>query len=346
MQHERAWMKVIQVGMGGMGRTWIETVRASSEVEFVGFVEVNDAIADAQAAQFGLDRAAVYPTLDAALNAVRADGVINVTPPQFHKAVSFTALDAGIPVLSEKPLAGTRADAQAIVERADATGVLHMVTQNYRYTIPAQTLKTVFDSGEMGAIGGVTIEFFKGPHFGGFREEMAYPLIIDMAIHHFDMLRFFLDSDPVSVYGQSWNPSWSWYRGDASASLSFAFGNGARVMYNGSWCATGRETTWNANWRFDCAEGVVTLIDDVVMVQKRTGVEQRPGFKHVANAPAEVVAPVERPYQTQAYLLHEFYLAVTTGIKPATTCQDNLKSLNMVFDAIESFETGNAIRMG
>src|SRR5436190_13760311 len=107
-------MKVIQVGIGGMGQVWLQTVLASQEVEFAGFVEVNDAIAEAQAARNGLDRAVIFPTLDEALASVQADGVINVTPPQFHRDISIRALEAGIPVMAEKPLAPTLAEAQDI----------------------------------------------------------------------------------------------------------------------------------------------------------------------------------------------------------------------------------------
>src|SRR5690606_23390301 len=124
-----------------------------------------------------------------------------------------------------------------------------------------------------------TVEFMRGPHFGGFREEMAYPLIIDMSIHHFDLMRFFLERDPVAVYGRSWNPPWSWYKGDASAAVTLEFDGNVVIAYNGSWCSQGREISWNANWRFECAEGVVFMQEDNVYVQ-RTGQE------------AELVEPV------------------------------------------------------
>lgn len=337
-------MKVIQVGMGGMGNAWLNTVLQSSEVEFAGFVEINDAIADEQAIKFKLDRQRIFKSLAEALQAVQAEGVINVTPPQFHKAVSFTALDAGIPVLSEKPLAGTLAEAQDIVEKANQTGVLHMITQNYRYHQPCHTLKMVLASGQIGKIGAATADFFKGPHFGGFREEMPYPLIIDMAIHHFDLMRFFLESDPLSVYGRSWNPPWSWYKGDASASVSLGFANGATVAYNASWCSQGQETPWNANWRFEGEKGVVTLKDDQVYMQEWIGLEDRPGYRHIQNSPLTLVPLVEMERTAQAYLLHEFYEAVTQGRPPATPCQDNIKSLGIVFDVIRSFETGAVVQ--
>lgn len=326
-------MKVIQVGIGGMGRVWLETVLAAApEVEFAGFVEVNEATVDAQVERFGLDRGLMYRTLPEALAAVHTDAVIDVTPPQFHRQVSITALEAGLPVLSEKPLAPTPTEAQAIVETANRTGVLHMVAQNYRYSAAAQTLKQMLARRVLGAIGAVSVDFFKGPHFGGFREEMAYPLIVDMAIHHFDLLRYFLESDPVSVYGQSWNPAWSWFRGDASAAVTMMFANGVHASYNGSWCATGRETSWNGEWRFDCQRGVVQLIDDAVWLYPLDGEPQR-------------VEQAALPLVTQARLLRDFYTAVTEGTTPATTCQDNIKSLNMVFNVVKSFETGAVISM-
>lgn len=326
-------MRVIQVGIGGMGNTWLKAVLAAPEVEYAGFVEVNESIAQIQVDRYGLDSSVVFASLEEALAAVDVDGVINVTPPRFHRQVSTSALRAGLPVLSEKPLADTLEAAREIVRVADETGVLHMVAQNYRYSVPAQTLKQVIDSGRMGRIGAVTVDFFKGPHFGGFREEMDYPLIIDMSIHHYDMMRFFLDSDPVSILGRSWNPAWSWYKGDASAVVSLAFANQTFVTYCGSWCSTGRETPWNGNWRLECERGVIALHGDQVTVQT-TGGEVEP-------VPAVAMARVAQPY-----LLHEFCQAVTEGVKPATTCQDNIRSLSIVFDTVRSFETRELVLSG
>lgn len=323
-------MKVIQVGIGGMGNAWLRAVQASPDVAYAGFVEVNPEVVTAQSAAYDLDPALIFPTLDDALANVEADGVINVTPPQFHRPISIAALEAGLPVLSEKPLADTHEAAQAIVDASEQTGVLHMVAQNYRYRSATQTLYAALHRGDLGPIGAATVDFFRGPHFGGFREEMAFPLIIDMSIHHFDLMRFFLGADTVQVHGRSWNPSWSWFEGDASAAVTLAFERGIVVSYNGSWCSQGRETTWNANWRFECAEGIIGMEDDVVFTQ-RTGEAAVP------------VPPVEMAREGQDYLLAEFRRAVATGAPPITTCQDNIKSLGIVFDVVQSFSTGTVV---
>ncbi len=117
-------MKVIQVGIGGMGNAWLRAVQASPHVEYAGFVEVNTATAAEQVAKNELDGSKVFASLEEALARVQADGVINVTPPQFHRQVSLTALEAGLPVLSEKPLADTLTAAQDIVDTANRTGIL------------------------------------------------------------------------------------------------------------------------------------------------------------------------------------------------------------------------------
>ncbi len=325
-------MKVVQVGIGGMGNVWLQTVLASKDVEFAGFVEVSDAVIETQVARYGLNQATIFSSLSEAIDALQPDAVIDVTPPQFHRSVSVTALEAGIPVLSEKPLAPTLAEAQAIVDTATRTGVLHMVAQNYRYSLAIQTLKRALDHATMGDIGAVTVEFFKGPHFGGFREEMDYPLIVDMSIHHFDMLRSLLGANAVSVFGHSWNPSWSWFKGDASASAIIEFENGVSASYTGSWCATGSETPWNGHWRFDCAKGVVTLVNDEVWVHP-----------HGDDVPPHQIEPQPLAHVAQSYLLDEFYRAVNGGASPATVCQDNIHSLGIVYNLVESFKTGRVV---
>jgi predicted dehydrogenase len=336
-------IKVIQLGIGGMGDLWLNVVRRCADVEYAGFVEVSDEIARQQIAKYDLDPALIFPSLEEALAKVSADAVINVTPPQFHLQTCSAALEAGLPVLCEKPLAHTRADAHALADKAASTGVLLMVAQNYRYSAVAAAVKSALESGELGAVSGVAVEFYKAPRLIGFREFMAHPLLIDMAIHHFDMLRYFLGADPVRVYAQTWNPPWSWYKGDACAIVTAVFASGAHVSYTGSWCAQGRETPWNAHWRFECERGILLIEQDQVYLQTVTGVEDRGGYYHTGYGNLMQIPLVDPPLQAQDYLLREFYEAVTTGKPPATSAQDNIHTIDFVFDAVDSADSGAPI---
>jgi predicted dehydrogenase len=317
-------VKVIQVGIGGAGGGWIQTVQSSSEVEFAGFVEVDEAIAARQASRHNLDPSLIFNSLDKALRAVSADAVIVVTPPQFHRDYSLQALEAGLPVLSEKPLADTLEAAQEIVAASVRTGKLHAVSQNYRYRAPTQTIKRLLSSGELGRIGSGTVEWSLGSHFGGYRERMPYPMLIDGSIHYFDLMRFFLQAEPVSVIGRTWNPPWSWYRTDASASIIVEFETGVLMTIWISWCA--RQSKEWSRWRFECETGVLTLEQEKVTVDRPSDEAPTP------------VKLIDMERENRAQTLYEFYEAVCLDRPYATNCQDNIKSLAMVFKAIEACE--------
>ncbi|BCW49728.1 hypothetical protein StoSoilB13_20700 [Arthrobacter sp. StoSoilB13] len=208
-------LRVVVVGAGGMGRAWLRTVEASPLVELVGIVDLDLATASEAAASLGRPDLPVGAGTAALASDVGAQAVINVTVPVAHHPVTTEALAAGLPVLGEKPVASTVAQGLSLAAAAELHGQLFMVSQSRRYNRQLFEAKRL--SGSLGPVGIVSAEFFKAPHFGGFRDAMDHPLLLDMAIHQFDMARFLLDADPVSVFCEEYNPSWSWYRGDAGA---------------------------------------------------------------------------------------------------------------------------------
>lgn len=332
-------MRLVQVGVRGMGNHWVGVGKRSAEVEVAGYVDVVPAHLEQLQQEHGVPAAACYADLGAALQAVRPDGVLCIVPPQFHRDVAVQALRAGCHVLTEKPLADTWERCREMAAEAQRAGRVLMVGQNYRYSRPVQTLRRILREGGLGAPGQVAVHFFKGPHFGGFRDQMPYPLVIDMSIHHFDMMRYILGADPVSVYARSWNPAWSWYKGDASATVLFEMrlpppaAQSVSVTYTGSWCANGAGTPWNGEWRVLCADGSAILRDDKVFVQRRDG------------QPWEEIPLDPLARGGQDHLLHEFVAAVREGRQPETSAEDNLRSIEMVFKTVESIEGGRTVDM-
>jgi predicted dehydrogenase len=218
--------------------------------------------------------------------------------------------------------------------------MLYMVSQSRRYDARLAAFRRLIVEAT-GALGILNSDFYIGAHFGGFRDEMASPLLLDMAIHTLDAARYLCDADPVSVYCDEFNPPWSWYKGNACATAVFEMAGGLRYTYRGSWCSEGRPTSWEAEWRAVGPHGTATWdgqgapVADVVVAG---------GGFHAQLEPRTVEVATDVPSGI-AGSLRDFLHALRTGATPMGECHDNIKSLAMVFGAIESAATGRRVRI-
>ena len=322
-------LRVVVVGAGGMGRAWLRTVEDSPLVELAGIVDLDLDAARAAAAAAGRPDLPIGTGTAALASDVGARAVINVTVPAAHHPVTTEALAAGLPVLGEKPVASTVVQGLSLAAAAELSGQLFMVSQSRRYNRHLFEAKRL--SSSLGSVGIVSAEFFKAPHFGGFRDAMDHPLLLDMAIHQFDMARFLLDADPVSVFCEEYNPAWSWYRGDAGASAIFEMTGGERFVFTGSWCSPGHETSWNASWRISGGNGTVLWDGDNEPTIESTG------------AAAGSPAGSPDPGQEIAGSLRDFVAALRTGSTPMGQVHRNIMSLAMVEAAVHSASTGTRV---
>jgi predicted dehydrogenase len=269
--------------------------------------------------------------------------VFDVTIPGAHESVVIEALRHGKHVLGEKPMSESLESARRMVAAAEKAGKIYAVTQNYRYQPAIRSLKAFLSTNAIGPVEETHADFYMGAHFGGFREEMAFPLLLDMSIHTFDAARFLTGANPVSVYCHAFNPRRSWYKGDGSAIAIFEMTDGIVFSYRGSWCNEGLNTPWNSTWRVLGSKGTVTW----------DGAE---GFKAQAvkpDSPATFnreqlnleVPMLAMPHTNHVALMHEFVAAVQGGKTPETICQDNIRSLAMVLAAVESAKTGKKVNV-
>ena len=252
-----ATYRALIVGAGGMGRTWGRNLQACEAVDIAGWVDIRPGAADAAAAELSLAGIHTGVDLTAALETLRPDFVVDVTIPEAHHAVTQAALAAGVPVLGEKPMATSMREARAMVAASEQAGKLYRVSQSRRYNAGAHALRRLITE-QTGPLGILNSDFYIGAHFGGFRDEMVSPLLLDMAIHTFDAARFLAAADPVAVYCEEFNPPWSWYQGAASATAIFEMTGGLRYTYRGSWCSEGRHTSWEGEWRAVGPRGTAT----------------------------------------------------------------------------------------
>ena len=333
-------MKALLVGAGGMGRTWGKNLRDCGDVELGGWVDIRPGVAAEAAEELGRPGIYTGDDLQRALAEVKPDFVVDVTVPEAHRDVTLTALAAGVPVLGEKPMAATMEHAREMVAASERAGRLYMVSQSRRYDPRLHAFRrlVVDHTGELGILNS---DFYIGAHFGGFRDEMDSPLVLDMAIHTLDAARYLSGADPVAVYCEEFNPPWSWYRGAACANALFEMTGGLRYTYRGSWCSEGRHTSWEGEWRAVGPRGTATWDGTGAPVAEiMTGA----GGFHAPTEP-RTVAVDDTMARGIGGSLRDFLHALRTGATPMGECHDNIKSLAMVFGAIESAATGRRVSL-
>lgn len=332
-------MKIIQIGVGGFGRYWLEQLVKFPGIDLAALVDIDEAGLDAAGERSGVPKKRQFSSLDDALTAVDADLLLCVTPPLLHKEHTTAAMRAGLDVIVEKPLALNMDDALAMAGVARETGRLMAVSQNYRYRPMTWTLNKQVQSGAIGELGQVRIDFYKGWYFdkSDFRRTMPDPLLADMAIHHFDLLRFISGLEATSVRGDSWNPPWSENEGDSSVNVTFTMNNGARFVYNASWVAQGDFDDWNGNWLLEGAKGSLRLSGNDCEWRVASG-------KYLTEEP-QLIRPSGPPIEGQAYVLADMMAARKEGRQPKTSVFDNLHSLAMVMAAREAVHSGETVEL-
>jgi predicted dehydrogenase len=337
-------LKIVQVGLGGWGWSWTDLVQSSPDWDLVAVVDIDEARLRSASEHFGLRDEQLHRTLASAVSACRPDACLVVVPPEVHAPVTIEAARLGLHCLVEKPIADTVRDAKAMIEAAANAGVHLVVNQNYRFRRAPRTVKRLVAQGLIGEIGSVNIQFQKAAHFGGgFREKMAHPLVVDMAIHHFDQLRGSLGFEPVEVTARSWNPKWSWFEGDACANAVLRSATGAVAVYSGSWVSQGWETTWDGDWRIQGGDGELHWANNAVALKPKSvftsvflsGAREADG--RLGFDLDEVIS------EDRLGSLAAFHAAIVTAVDAETSGADNLNTLATVLAVKTSIERGETV---
>jgi predicted dehydrogenase len=331
------------LGAGGMAAAWIRRFLPAfaDRLEVAGLVDVNGEALAASGDFLGLPASRRFANMAAAFAAVEADLCIVVIPPAFHREAVMHAVGRGLPILSEKPIADSWEAAVEIYSAVKAAGLKMQVVQNYRYNAPMLTMRRVLADGRVGNTNYIVARFAADYRVYGswgalFRHEIPHGLLVEGAVHHFDMLRNLSGGDCARIAGWDWNPPWSSSRGEFCALYTMGMTNGVHCTYEGSGTAAGEQNSWHdESYRAECAEGAVTVgRDHVVRLQRYTP---------AAGLVIQELPPVAAVYQGHTWIIDEFLTWLDGGPAPATTIDDNIKTTAMLFAAIEAARTNTVV---
>ena len=282
-----------------------------------------------------------YRVLEEALARVDCDAVLVASPPGTHHVVAKAALQAGKHVLCEKPLATTLQDAFDLVETADTAERILMVSQNYRYNAPFRAVQRLVMEGELGELASIRISCRRDTRTlfapDDFRYSMRHPYVLDMSIHHFDLIRAATGRDVRGVYARSWRVPDSEFVHDPAVAALLDLEGGVPVLYEGDWATFGPETSWNGEWEILGEAGRIIW----------SGSEEDRGTGEVVlerwGEEARLIEQRDLEYVEREATLQALRAAIEGGETPETVAADNVRSLAAMLGCVRSIESGEPV---
>jgi predicted dehydrogenase len=337
----RIW-QCLMIGAGGMAAYWLDRVLPTfwDRMQIVGLVDVNREVLDRAGDGLGVPPARRFTDMEEAFERVEADFCTIVIPPAFHRQAALLAAARGMHILSEKPIADTWEACVDVYRAVKRAGVKMAVIQNYRYEAPMLAFRQVLREGRLGRlnylVGRFAADYRKYRAWGAFRHDILHALLVEGAVHHFDMLRNLAGADCRYLSGWEWNPPWGQSKGEFNNLYVLEMANGVRAGYEGSGTAAGTQNTWHQeSYRAECEHGALAIgADRTVWISQHT-----PGQGlHTEEVPTPAVR-----LEGHHWLVNEFLDWLDGGPTPDTVIDENLRSVAMVFAAIGASRTNQVV---
>ena len=201
--------KLVLVGTGVRGTSmWGRSVAReyADEVEFVGLCDPNPGRL-AYAKEYMGVTCPTYTDFEKMMQEAEPDTVIVTTVDSTHHEYIVRGMELGCDIITEKPMTTDETKCQSIIDTQQSTGKDVIVTFNYRYSPHRQKMKELLMNGRIGKVTSVDFHWYLDIYHGAayFRrwhgkEKFGGSLFVHKATHHYDLLNWWLDSEPVEVF--------------------------------------------------------------------------------------------------------------------------------------------------
>jgi predicted dehydrogenase len=336
-------LRYMLIGTGGTGAHWcrftLPLLAQAGKAVCAAAVDSNpEALKQAQQ-YLNVPAEHCFTDIHEAFDRRRADFMIIAAPTHHHEKLIELALLYDLHVLCEAPLADTFAGCCRIYFKARRakTRKIALVTTS-RFDQDKHTLEQLVRGHQYGRLGYLvgrfTTNLRKRPAWGR-RHDMIDPLLIEGAVHHFELFRALCGGDARSVYAASWNPGWADYRGDTTALVTIEMRDGTHCSYEGSVASASTISgLGNEYLRAECEQGTLELDRRRIHLYRGDAWED----SRVASMPL-----AERPIWGNTWIVEQFCDWLRGGAKPANRLKEQIQTMAMVFAAVESAHTGRVV---
>ncbi len=324
-------IKVIQVGVGGFGATWQHALTTMPEVKVVALVDTDQKhLKDAaQVLSVAPDRC--FLSTDRTWADMEADVVIDSSPHLYHYENARLTFATNKHLIVVKPMSNEWHTGLAMVQEAAYRNLKMVVAQQLRFHPVILKIREMVQSGALGQVGFIQQDMFFGRDGYGGTFPQPQPVLLQAAIHHFDYLRWILDQDGVAVWADCWNAPWTDGDGKRSVHVNIEMSGGCRVSYRGL-ATMMKQTNWTCDWCIEGEKGLLTVVNDHIFFNDR----EIPVGWDDGTAISDLNLGV-----LNKIILEKFMRYLEQDEEPGFSGRNNLNSLEMVFGAICSYETGH-----
>lgn len=313
------------LGCGSFAAVFARSMRA-----IAGEVELYFASRDAERARDYAARfngAGAFGSYEVAVADARVDAVYVCTPHHLHREHAALAFRAGKHVLVEKPIAGTLADAEAMIADSESAGVKLMVAENFRFLPRVQEARRLIEAGRVGEVRLMQLHEQFPFRPGGWRSRKDLNgggVLIDGGIHKLSAVTY-LAGQPTELYAREVPSAQPGLEAEDGALVVTRGADGAVGLINHSWSVVPPNPH---SW--------VSISGSEASLYFEPG---RP-WLHITDARSETTVGLADHGNGLVPMVREFLDSIALDRTPAMTGADGLADLALVIAAYESMETG------
>ncbi|MDP2989387.1 MAG: Gfo/Idh/MocA family oxidoreductase [Kiritimatiellota bacterium] len=331
---KRLPIRLLCVGLGGMGLSDWSSAAKVKDFKIVAGVDTQ------KEARKVFEEKTGAPTFDdftTALRNSKANAVLIATPDAYHAPYAIQAMEAGLDVICEKPMSDSLGNARRMHRTAERQGKLLLLHQQLPWRPIYKHLQQIIKEGLIGTVRQVEFDMyvFSDVCLAGYRSKLPQLMLQDLAIHHFDLMRFLTGQECKRLHVHSWSPNEEGKKVTATTSVHaiLEMTGGINICYRSKIRELLDDTGYLGRIAITGSRGSVIAAEDKIRLQT---------FKaHANKKPARVITP--KPQKKDIW--QSFADSIKTRKPMWTSSGNNLKSLEMLFAAIRSVETRKTVEL-
>lgn len=320
-------------GVGNIGKVHVENLLSLRGCRLAGLFDISRAELESTAARYGLR---AYASVDELLGDARVDAVVIATPSDTHADICCRALERGKHVFVEKPLAGTMADAQRILDAAAQSDRVVQAGFCERFNVNYLEAKRVARSGQLGRIRAIHTSRVAPYAYSNPRWELG---VLDTSVHNLDLILWLMERPPEAVlargtrvYPDSDIPH--------SATILLSFADGAMAVEHIAWLQD------DSHPLHHCARSRMLIqgergVFETDLRDRPSSVLTRDSYRMIDSV---IIGAAE--YAGCLKLQFEYFLrAVEEGAAVLAPVADAVATERVAMAALESLRTGREVRL-